>query len=84
MKKLFALILAGAMAISMVACSSKGSDNSGDTDSEGKLKVQLIVSNLGDKSFNDSADASLKEMQSEGQKYFYAMFEDCKDTLSKC
>lgn len=66
MKKLFALILAGAMAISMVACSSKGSDNSGDTDSEGKLKVQLIVSNLGDKSFNDSADASLKEMQSEG------------------
>ena len=44
MKKLFALILAGAMAISMVACASKGSDNSGDTDSEGKLKVQLIVS----------------------------------------
>ena len=66
MKKLFALILAGAMAISMVACSSKGSDNSGDTDSEGKLKVQLIVGNLGDKSFNDSADTALKEMQSEG------------------
>ena len=46
MKKLFALILAGAMAISMVACSSIGSDNSGDTDSEGKLKVVTAIIKL--------------------------------------
>lgn len=26
----------------------------------------------------------IKEMQAEGQKYFYAMFEDCEDTLRKC
>lgn len=28
--------------------------------------------------------SSVKEMRLEGQKYFYAMFEDCEDTLSKC
>jgi hypothetical protein len=28
--------------------------------------------------------SSVKEMQDEGQKYFYAMFENCENTLSKC
>lgn len=58
MKKLLALVLAGAMALSMVACSSE--ETTSDGGDEDVMKVQLIVSNLGDKSFNDSADAGLK------------------------
>ena len=58
MKKLLALVLAGAMALSMVACSSE--ETTSDGDDESKLKVRLVVANLGDKSFNDSANAGLQ------------------------
>lgn len=36
------------------------------------------------KTLISGSGSSIKEMQAEGQKYFYAMFEDCEDTLSKC
>lgn len=65
MKKLLALVLAGVMALSMVACGSKTNGGDADTEKE-KLSVNLIVTNLGDKSFNDSADAGLKELAAEG------------------
>lgn len=61
MKKLLALLLAGAMALSMVACSPDKPKEGGDGEGgEDKMRVQLIVSNLGDKSFNDSAHAGLQ------------------------
>ncbi len=50
MKKLFALILAICMILSMVACSNSASDKKDD----GKLNVVLVVpNNLGDKAFSD-------------------------------
>lgn len=58
MKKLLALVLACAMTLSLVAC---GGGEDGEKESGDKLRVQLIVSNLGDKSFNDSADRGLKK-----------------------
>ena len=66
MKKLLALVLAGVMAFSLVACG--GGEEGGSTD-EGAdlLKVNLIVQNLGDKSFNDSADAGMKRLVAEGK-----------------
>ena len=66
MKKLLALVLAGVMALSLVACG--GGEEGGSTD-EGAdlLKVNLIVQNLGDKSFNDSADAGLTRLENEGK-----------------
>lgn len=64
MKKLLALVLAGVMAFSLVACGggSEGGEEAGDD----KLDVILVCSQLGDKSFNDSADAGLKELVAEG------------------
>lgn len=63
MKKLLALVLAGVMALSLVAC---GGDEETDGDKGGdKLKVQLIVTNLGDKSFNDSANEGLLKAEKE-------------------
>ena len=59
MKKLLALVLAGAMALSMVACSSTPA--SSDAPADGSMKVLLVATALGDKSFNDSADAGLKK-----------------------
>jgi basic membrane protein A len=66
MKKLLALVLAGVMAFSLVACG--GGEEGGSTD-EGAdlLKVNLIVQNLGDKSFNDSADSGMKRLVAEGK-----------------
>ncbi|MBQ3588248.1 MAG: BMP family ABC transporter substrate-binding protein [Oscillospiraceae bacterium] len=65
MKKLLALVLAGVMAFSLVACG--GGETGGEaTDGEEKLDVILVCSQLGDKSFNDSADAGLKELAAEG------------------
>lgn len=63
MKKLLALVLAGVMALSLVACG--GDDSQAQDGGESKMKVQLIVSNLGDKSFNDSADLGLKKAQAD-------------------
>ncbi len=67
MKKLFALVLAGVMAFSLVACGGGEQDQGGADDKQGddKLKVQLIVTNLGDKSFNDSANAGLLKAEKE-------------------
>ncbi|MBR5521764.1 MAG: BMP family ABC transporter substrate-binding protein [Oscillospiraceae bacterium] len=66
MKKLLALVLAGVMALSLVACG--GGEAEGTTESgEELLKVNLIVQNLGDKSFNDSADSGLKRLVAEGK-----------------
>ena len=73
MKKLLALLLAGAMALSMVACSNDEPQT--DEDGEDKMRVQLIVSNLGDKSFNDSAHAGLQKCAEEyGIDYKYVEF----------
>ena len=60
MKKLLALLLAGALMFGLVACGGSG-DNGGDADVEGDgaLRVALVVSALGDKSFNDSAKEGL-------------------------
>ena len=65
MKKLLALVLAGVMAFSLVACGggSEGGEAEGGDD---KLNVILVCSTLGDKSFNDSADAGLKVLKDEG------------------
>ena len=65
MKKLLALVLAGVMAFSLVACGG-GSEGEGEVEGEEKLSVILVCSSLGDKSFNDSADAGLKRLQAEG------------------
>ena len=64
MKKLLALVLAGVMAFSLVACG--GGSEGGETAGDDKLDVILVCSNLGDKSFNDSADAGLKVLKDEG------------------
>lgn len=36
------------------------------------------------KTLVSGSGSSVKEMQTEGQKYFYTMFEECEDTLRKC
>ena len=64
MKKLLALVLAGVMAFSLVACG--GGDEGGEGEGEELLSVNLVCTNLGDKSFNDSADAGLKRLEAEG------------------
>ena len=66
MKKLLALVLAGAMALSMVACGG-GEEAEGGAEGEDKLSVKLIVTNLGDKSFNDSANEGLSKLRDEGK-----------------
>ena len=65
MKKLLALVLAGVMALSLVACGG-GEETTGGDAADDKLNVILVCSQLGDKSFNDSADAGLKELAAEG------------------
>ena len=65
MKKLLALVLAGAMAISMVACSSKTEPAPAPAGDDEPLRVLLIATALGDKSFNDSADAGLKRAEAD-------------------
>ena len=66
MKKLLALVLAGVMAFSLVACGGGSEGGEGEAAGDEKLNVILVCSQLGDKSFNDSADAGLKELKEEG------------------
>ena len=66
MKKLLALVLAGVMAFSLVACGGGSEGGEGEAAGDEKLNVILVCSQLGDKSFNDSADAGLKELANEG------------------
>ncbi len=68
MKKLLSLILAAAMALSLVACSSDEAETTTTTEGtegDAPLKVLLIVSQLGDKSFNDSANVGLLKAEEE-------------------
>ena len=61
MKKLLALLLAGAMALSMVAC---GGSESPAPEAEGEEKTSVCVvytGNLGDKSYNDSCHAGVTQ-----------------------
>ena len=60
MKKLLALLLAGAMALSMVACG--GDEPATSTEDDGKTSVCIVYSgNLGDKSYNDSCHAGVTQ-----------------------
>ena len=64
MKKVLALIMAGAMALSLVACGGSGSGEGGGTD-DGSLRVGLIASSMGTQSFNDDVWAGLEKAQEE-------------------
>lgn len=70
MKKLLALMLTLALTVSLVACGSpapgsdgpsKPADSTTGDAAKGPLSVCILMSNLGDKSFNDSADVGLKK-----------------------
>ncbi len=63
MKKLLALLLSGCLALSLVACGGGDSESQSDAgaDGDGALKVLLVASQLGDKSFNDSANEGLEK-----------------------
>lgn len=63
MKKVLALIMAGAMALSMVACGG-GSGDGGDAD-DGSLRVGLIASSMGTQSFNDDVWAGLENAETD-------------------
>ena len=64
MKKVLALIMAGTMALSLVACGGSGSGEGGGTD-DGSLRVGLVVSGMGTQSFNDDVWAGLEKAQEE-------------------
>lgn len=64
MKKVLALIMAGAMALSLVACGGGGSGEGGSTD-DGSLRVGLIASSMGTQSFNDDVWAGLENAEAE-------------------
>lgn len=64
MKKVLALIMAGAMALSLVACGGGGSGEGGNTD-DGSLRVGLIASSMGTQSFNDDVWAGLENAEAE-------------------
>lgn len=70
MKKLIALMLTLSMALSLSACGTPADAPASTPDAGGSsmtapsgdpLKIAVLVSNLGDKSFNDSADVGLKK-----------------------
>ncbi len=65
MKKLLALIMAGAMALSLVACGGSGAEGGGDAGDTGdaQLRVGLIASSMGTQSFNDDVWAGLEKVQ---------------------
>ena len=64
MKKVLALIMAGAMALSLVACGGGGSGEGGSTD-DGSLRVGLIASSMGTQSFNDDVWAGRENAEAE-------------------
>ncbi len=72
MKKLLSLLLTSALAVTMLAgCGSGGDTTTTETADTGDGKVynvcNLVNGNLGDKSFFDSAEAGLKELQDAGR-----------------
>lgn len=70
MKKLMALVLALALSVSLVACGAKDTPAPQSGEATKDFRVYLLVSNFGDKSFNDSANVGLKKAEAElGIKY---------------
>lgn len=71
MKKLLSLLLASALAVSMLAGCGGGGDTTTDDTASGDQKVynvcNLVNGNLGDKSFFDSAESGLAELQEAGR-----------------
>lgn len=73
MKKLLSMLLASALAVSMLAgCGSKANTDANKGDSaEGEKKVykvcNLVNGTLGDKSFFDSAQAGLEKLKADGR-----------------
>ena len=77
MKKFISVVLASVMVVAMAAgCSSseKPAETPAETTEEGKGETgkvynvcNLVNGNLGDKSFFDSAEAGLKELQDAGR-----------------
>lgn len=76
MKKFISVVLASVMVVAMAAGCSSGSTETAETETteegageEGKVYnvCNLVNGNLGDKSFFDSAEAGLKELQDAGR-----------------
>lgn len=73
MRKLLTIILSCLMVLSLVACSKNSTDDKKTTDNgENKTKkvynvANLINGNRGDKSFFDSAEAGLRELEKAGR-----------------
>lgn len=71
MKKLLSLLLASALTVSMLAGCGGGGDTTTDDTASGDQKVynvcNLVNGNLGDKSFFDSAESGLAELQEAGR-----------------
>ena len=73
MRKIFAFLLVVLMVFAVVACDKKPADpdktEPGKTDPDKKVYsvVHLVNGNLGDKSFFDSANAGLKELEAAGR-----------------
>ncbi|MEG1782832.1 MAG: BMP family ABC transporter substrate-binding protein, partial [Oscillospiraceae bacterium] len=75
MKKLLALVLALALTFSLVGCGKKDDSSKPVEGDKDQLKVHLIVSTLGDKSFNDSAyNGLLKAEKDLGIKLSFVEF----------
>lgn len=71
--KIMSLLLATTMALSLVACGGNKANDTGSTQSNKKVEkkvysvVNLVNGNLGDKSFFDSAQSGLKELEDAGR-----------------
>ena len=65
-KKALALLLAGVMALSLVACGDKKEDNQGGGQNADGLKVTLVVADtFGDRSFYDSSKEGVERLAAE-------------------
>jgi basic membrane protein A len=63
-RKVAALVVAGALALTLAACGGSGGASSQASTGSGKLRIKLVVNGgLGDKSFFDSAYEGLKRAQ---------------------
>ena len=79
MKKFISLTLVAVMVLSMslFMASCGGDDKEAGADGGKDLRIRCVIStNLGDPSFNDSANAGIKQLQEEG---FDAKTVECKE-----